>query len=343
MANLRQGERDSRRFSKVLSWMMVFACLVGVPFELLATPVSASQSPTVAVVQGAVDCSNMLSTAGFAGSPSALILRSGPTMATINYPRRLPIPGSHSIFGSPALESYKFKVPIPHGLKAIPVHWTLSCQDKDGQYAGTQSGQFTLARRFTMAHPATRNICNHGGTTGLVLTICNPALNNRLGACAWAVLSAGIGGSGITAVSIAIDPPKSALQAAETALSLVTSPLVGLIIACAPVVKSSPTTTVPPSQTTTTTATVGSGGWPVHRNDGSPAFFAYLGASFLFPDWTSCDPNYCLAESGGTVYVFAIPLNQIATISASVSSPSKSLTAVGISAGDVQKLLAPTG
>jgi len=315
--------------------MVILSSFVLLPMTSTASPVS---TPT-AVVQGVVDCSNVLSTAGFAGAPSRLTLSSGTLKRTAIYPQRLPIPGFHSLFGQPEIDKYKLAVPIPAGRKTVTVHWTLSCQDKDGNAAGTESGQFALASRFTKSHPATRDICNHGGTTGIVLTICNPALETRLGDCAWEVFTAAVGGDVLPILSIVMDPPKSALQLGETALSAVTGPLGGLILACAPAPKP-PTNNPPP-----TGATGGSGStsWPVHRNDGSLAFFAFLGASFILPDWTSCDPNYCLAESSGTVYVYDAHLNQIGTISSSVVSPTKELLALGIPQSDVNKLLAPSG
>ena len=291
---------------------------------------------SLAVVQGVVDCSNLISAAGFAGSPSRLSLNSGSVHATMSYPRRLRTLGGASTFGFPELERYKLRVPVPSNENAIAVKWTLSCQDRDGNPAGTQSGQFSLAKRFTTSHPASRNICNHHGTTGIVLTLCNPALEARLGACAWEVFTDLAGSDVLSAASVALDPPKNAIELAETALAHVTGPLGGLILACVPAASSSPTATTTPAGT-------GSSAWPVHRDDGSPAFFAYLGASFIAPNWTSCDASFCLAGTNDTVYVFNGELDQMGTISISVSSPLAALTTLGIPLAVAQGLLAPTG
>jgi hypothetical protein len=326
-----------RSFRGSFVWVAASIAMVGAITSGLTTSVAAASSSTLAVVQGVVDCSNLLSTAGFAGSPSRLSLKAGAVGASETYPRRLPTPGAASTFGQPELERYRFTVPIPSNKSSVVVKWTLSCQDKDGDPAGTQSGQFSLARRFSTTHPASRNICNHHGSTGLVLTLCNPALEARLGACAWEVFTAELGSPLINAVSTALDPPKTALQIAETALANVTGTLGGLVLACVPSGTTSPTTT------TTATHGTGSSAWPTHRDDGSPAFFAYLGASFIAPDWTSCDASYCLAGSGDTVYVFNGQLDQIGTIPLSVSSPTSALISLGISSAVVQELLAPTG
>jgi len=333
----RSVRRSATRVPSMIVRLVVGAVFVASIVPLFSYPAGAVGTSSLAVVQGVVDCSNLLSTAGFAGSPSQLSLKAGAVGATESYPRRLRTPGAASTFGEPELERYRFRVPIPSKDSAITVKWTLSCQDKDGNPAGTQSGQFSLAKKFTSSHPASRNICNHHGSTGLVLTLCNPALEARLGACAWEVFTAEVGSVLLNATSVALDPPKTALQVAETALAQVTGTLGGLVLACVPASSSSPTTT------TTVLGGTGSSDWPTHRDDGSPAFFAYLGASFIAPDWTSCDASYCLAGSGDTVYVFNGQLDQIGTIPLSVASPTEALVALGIPAAVVQELLAPTG
>jgi hypothetical protein len=327
--------------------------LLGTATSVLAPLVAASTSgsPVTAVVQGVLDCSNVLSTAGYGGSPAALALHSGSTSVSLIYPRRLRMPGENTIFGSPQLEKYRFKVSIPNGHTSTTVHWELSCQDKDGDPAGTQSGHFSLASRFSPSHPATRDICNHGGTVGLVLTICNPALSDKLGACAWEVLTDALGSEVLDAASLAADPPKTAVQYGEAALAEVTGTIGGLIIACAPIATGSSGGNGTSATTTTTTTptgpskTGGPEGWPVKRDDGSPAFFEYLGSDFIVPDWTSCDANYCLAGSDGTAYVFNVEngINQIGSVSESVADPAEALAQLGLPEADIVALLAPSG
>jgi len=295
-----------------------------------------SGSPITAVVQGVLDCSNVLSTAGYGGSPAALALHSGTTSVSLVYPRRLRMPGDNSLFGSPQLEKYRFKVSIPNGHASSTVHWELSCQDKDGDPAGSQSGQFSLASRFSSSHPATRDICNQGGTVGLVLTICNPALSDKLGACAWEVLTDALGSEVLDSASLAADPPKTAVRYGEAALAEVTGTIGGLIIACAPIATGSSSSGGNGSRATTTTTTTTNGssktgepeGWPVHRDDGSPAFFEYLGSDFIIPDWTSCDEN---------------GINQIGSVSESVADPAQALAQLGLPGADIVALLAPSG
>jgi hypothetical protein len=70
----------------------------------------------------------------------------------------------------------------------------------------------------------------------------------------------------------------------------------------------------------------------------------WLGSDFVIPDWMSCDPNYCIAGSAGTVYVFSLQgVDQIGTIPESVANPTQALAQVGISQSDITALLAPTG
>ena len=294
------------------------------------TPQGGAGTKTV-MMRGELDCSDVLGTSGYGGSPSSLTLRSGRTARTVDYPRSLPIPGS-SIFGTPQREEYKFQVKVPLSQEHVTFDWSLSCQDQDGNPTGTWHGSFSAVRS------ATRDICNHGGTVGLVLTICNPPLSDKLGSCAWAILTAEVDSPTLDHLSDAADPPKTALEKAEAALADAGGPLVGLVLACGPLVLPSP----PISGSTTTTTAAGQG-WPVHRNDGSSIFYVYLGSDFILPDWVSCDPNYCIAGSGGTVYAFTLsPINQIGQVSES-ADPQQALLSLGIPAADTAQLLAPTG
>lgn len=294
------------------------------------------------LVQGTVDCSEVLGAAGHGGSPLDLRLSSGSHTEAAQYPRSLAIPGENGIFGTPTYELYRFKTTVPDGQKAATVHWALSCQDKDGGPAGSSSGHFPLSRSFTPSHPATRDICNHGGTEGIVLTICSTALSTKLGACAFGVISAGTGSKVLDVGSLVLDPPKTWKAKLEAALSEISSPLVGVILACAPVLLPTRTTTMTPG---TTTTSVASSGWPTHRDDVNIAVSAWLGSDFVFPDWMSCDPNYCIAGSARTVYVFSLQggVDQIATVSESVGDPAAALSQLRIPQTDVGALLAPTG
>ena len=296
-----------------------------------------------AVVEGTVDCSDVLRAAGYAGSPLELRLSSGPDNETLLYPDSIAIPGKKGIFGSPTYELYRFTTAVPTGKKSVTVRWSLSCQDKDGDPAGNFAGHFPLARSFTPRHPATRDICNHGGSEGIVLTLCNTALSAKLGACAFAIVTAGTGSKLLDIGSLAADPPKTWKDKLETALSEASGPLVGVVLACAPLLvpSGSTTTTTTPGATTTTTPSQ----WPTHRDDVNIAVSAWLGSDFVFPDWMSCDPNYCIAGSAGTVYVFSLQggVNEIGTIPESAVNAAQALAQLGIPQSDITALLAPTG
>ena len=148
----------------------------------------------------------VLSAAGYAGSPLELELPSGSTNETLEYPDRMAIPGKKGIFGSPTYELYRFQTAVPPAKKSVTVRWSLSCQGKDGDPAGNFVGHFPLARSFTPGHPASRDICNHGGSEGIVLTVCNTALSEKLGACAFAIVTAGTGSKFLDIGSLAADP-----------------------------------------------------------------------------------------------------------------------------------------
>jgi hypothetical protein len=250
------------------------------------------------------------------------------------------IPGKKGIFGSPTYELYRFTTAIPARKKSVTVHWSLSCQDKDGDPAGNFAGHFPLASSFTPHHPATRDICNHGGREGIVLTPCNTALSKKLGACAFAIVTAGTGSKLLDALSLAADPPKTWKDKLETALSEASGPLVGVVLACAPLLASSG-----PTATTTTTTTSVPGQWPTGRDDVNIVASIWFGSDFVFPDWMSCDPNYCIAGSDGTVYVLSLQggVNQIGTIPESVGNAAQALAQLGIPQSDVTALLAPSG
>jgi hypothetical protein len=294
------------------------------------------------MVQGTVDCSDVLSAAGYAGSPLELQLSSGSARKTLQYPKRMAIPGKQGIFGSPTYELYRFTTAIPVGKKFVTVHWSLSCQDKDGDPAGNFAGHFPLAGSFTPRHPATRDICNHGGREGIVLTPCNTALSKKLGVCAFAVVTAGTGSKLLDIGSLAADPPKTWKDKLGIALSEASGPLVGVILACAPLLApSGSSTTTTPGATTTSTPSQ----WPTGRDDVNIPVSLWLGSDFTFPDWMSCDPNYCIAGSAGTVYVFGLQggVDQIGTISESVANAAQALAQLGIPQSDITALLASTG
>jgi hypothetical protein len=292
------------------------------------------------MVQGTVDCSDVLSTAGYAGSPLELQLSSGSTSKTLRYPNSMAIPGHKGIFGSPMYEMYRFTTAVPAGKKSVTVHWYLSCQDKGGDPAGNFAGHFPLASSFTPHHPATRDICNHGGNEGIVLTPCNTALSQKLGACAFAIVTAGVSSKALDALSLAADPPKTWKSVLGDALTDASGPLVGVVLACAPLLAPSG-----PTATTTTTTTSVPSQWPTGRDDVNIVVSEWLGSDFVIPDWMSCDPNYCIAGSAGTVYVFNLQggVNQIGTIPESTANATKALTQLGIPQSDVTALLAPTG
>jgi hypothetical protein len=87
----------------------------------------------------------------------------------------------------------------------------------------------------------------------------------------------------------------------------------------------------------------GGGSWPTHRNDGQPAFFEYLGASFISPDWSSCSGSWCIVGSANTVYVFSLAngIAQVATIPLATADPATALAALGVPAATVAALLKP--
>jgi hypothetical protein len=66
-----------------------------------------------AMVQGAIDCSDVLSKAGYAGSSLELQLSSGSANETLQYPNSMAIPGQKGIFGSPTYELYRFTTIVP--------------------------------------------------------------------------------------------------------------------------------------------------------------------------------------------------------------------------------------
>lgn len=84
--------------------------------------------------------------------------------------------------------------------------------------------------------------------------------------------------------------------------------------------------------------------WPTNRNEGTVVFSMWLTVNLLImPDWVSCDPNYCIAGSGDTVYVFTIApsLGQIGWVRTSIADPRAGLKQVGVPEQNIDKLLAP--
>lgn len=69
--------------------------------------------------------------------------------------------------------------------------------------------------------------------------------------------------------------------------------------------------------------------------------YAYFGASFYFPEWTSCDDRVCITSDGGPkIYVYSVrPIKQTAKFSSQVSSPYKQLLAQGFPSAEAKDLL----
>lgn len=86
--------------------------------------------------------------------------------------------------------------------------------------------------------------------------------------------------------------------------------------------------------------------WPTKRNDGPPALFIWLGASFLAPSWSSCDATYCVVgvDSEQRVYVFEIDngIKELGWVAENFD-PRATLLSAHMSEADVNALLAPTG
>ena len=75
----------------------------------------------------------------------------------------------------------------------------------------------------------------------------------------------------------------------------------------------------------------GSAGWPTRDNEGPPVYFTWLGASLLFPSWTSCSVDYCLAGTDTSVLVTSLkPLNDLGEIPLSTTDPLAALVALGV-------------
>lgn len=90
-----------------------------------------------------------------------------------------------------------------------------------------------------------------------------------------------------------------------------------------------------------TTVVAPSGHWPTSANDGSPAFYAYLGASFIFPDWVACAYGYCIVGSGDQVHLFTEhPIKQIGQTGLSTQNPQQALMKLGLASSQAASLLA---
>ena len=102
-----------------------------------------------------------------------------------------------------------------------------------------------------------------------------------------------------------------------------------------------PTPTATPTPPAPLTTSLGPDQWPTGAQDGSPAMYAYFGASFYFPEWTSCDDRVCITSDGGPkIYVYSVrPIKQTAKFSSQVSSPYKQLLAQGFPSAEAKDLL----
>ena len=84
-------------------------------------------------------------------------------------------------------------------------------------------------------------------------------------------------------------------------------------------------------------------GWPVDDFEGTPAYFAYLGASFLFPSWSSCSASYCIAAADGTVYLYDLRsgIDEAGSIPEDHPDPVGAFLAGGFTIEEVEELFMP--
>ncbi|MBX3313759.1 MAG: hypothetical protein KF906_05500 [Actinobacteria bacterium] len=83
------------------------------------------------------------------------------------------------------------------------------------------------------------------------------------------------------------------------------------------------------------------GPWPTCDDEGPPVYFAWLGASFSFPSWSSCNATYCIAGIDGAVLVTRLsPLEDLGTIPLD-ADPVTALAGAGLTRREVVEVLQP--
>jgi hypothetical protein len=86
-------------------------------------------------------------------------------------------------------------------------------------------------------------------------------------------------------------------------------------------------------------------GWPEHRSDGPPAFFAWLLVrNYGLPDFSSCtaDGAWCIAGFGDEVHIFSLhPMKDVGSVPRNVADPAAALSAKGLAPDVVSELLRP--
>jgi hypothetical protein len=84
--------------------------------------------------------------------------------------------------------------------------------------------------------------------------------------------------------------------------------------------------------------------WPVDDNEGPPALWAWFGASFVVPDWVSCDDGnaWCIAGEGATVHIIRLDgLVDAGAVPTAVRHPVKALAAKGLPEALARELVRP--
>jgi hypothetical protein len=85
-----------------------------------------------------------------------------------------------------------------------------------------------------------------------------------------------------------------------------------------------------------------SGPWPVDDIEGNPRYFAWMGANFNLPGWTSCNEAYCIAELGPEVLATSLqPLDDLGTVAIDTADPVAALVALGLPKRDALEVLQP--
>lgn len=82
--------------------------------------------------------------------------------------------------------------------------------------------------------------------------------------------------------------------------------------------------------------------WPVRANDGPTALWAWFGASFVLPDWVSCDDQvaWCIAGIGREVHIIRLDgLRDVGSVPLATTDPATSLAGKGLPAAVIAELL----
>ncbi|GAA1382279.1 hypothetical protein [Catellatospora chokoriensis] len=218
----------------IASGALVIAVVVGSAASARSWPWSPKPKPEVTVnVQGSVSCSAVASLDGKGGSPASLHIKAGDLSETVQFPVNVRGPNERPYYRQPLFGGYQVQVKIPEGKDTTALSWELKCRDElTNVNPKVHKGSFDVGRK-----DLSRTICSYGGIQHPCV---GPNFEKAMNDCAAAVVGASFD-SDVVDLTMAVADEHSWQKLLGNAIGLAAkrTPIVGVVLGCVDLIKSS--------------------------------------------------------------------------------------------------------